>query len=990
MRRPLIAALAMTLAIGLTSACDTLAPGQAASDLTMSEVIQRSVNPDGTESLRTALWHFSNLFGTLPGVTMPPAKPDPPGFKTSGTGALNSVLSHWKELTGEQQQAVAKVITVPPEKPARLRETAPTQKDFARSVIQKAVDDFVSDYTGRLRLHMRIPPIEFVLLDLDDDPQARAWTHPLAAGETVNKDTHFKSPTGGPAKRCVMHFTKGTWTEAAGGLTLDSKVAIGHEIFHCFQGYIFPDVNLYREAPHWEQDGSAEFAATLAVGTAYQGSWRNYLTQEYDLFTRQDAAMGWWFHLYELGHPVFATLPQLWQRGEIDNGNYYTAVGGADDDVYDTWAAGRVRQPGFGNAWEVHGVGVPSGVIPPVYEKPVVQGPEDVPAYATKTVRLATGEVAGIVRVSAANPIRMHDSGGFEEVHFTEGDYCLGPACTCPSKTERAGEHFQEVRGPLWIAEPGGEAGNSVVSDVMSLEDYCRKKRPERKKPNSHPSSRYARKHKDPANPHGPGGGESGSSGGRPAPASTGDPHLTSVDGHNFDFQASGEFTLIRSDSGDLEIQVRQQPRIKFDGTQSDAASMNTAVAANVAGDRVGFYADRDRPGVRVNGSPVPGEQSLPKGGKISPIEAGYSVRWPDGTEMWVINAGAPDSMSVLFGPAESRKGTLHGLIGPFDGDAMADRGGRRYGKPDFDQLYKKIGDSWRIRQADSLFDYAPGQSTDTFTRRELPVKPLTLADLSAAERAAGEKACAGVPAELHERCVFDVAVSGNARLAVGYRTMDTLTTVGGGGLAVGRKIGPQRLEPGQQRSFTIDSDADTLYFATDADCAKPTSATVYWRVTMPDGHDTLQVPMCADAGRQSTAKHGTWKIDVWVAPGAEQGGIFALHVAAAGAQRKFGISLPKTVTDGSLSGAGAEDRYQFTAAAGDRVTLTAKSTCDSNRPLYWGLESPDGNRVTLRTRACDNIGQQTIPASGTWSVAIYNSTSEEAPHNYGFTVTRP
>ena len=179
---------------------------------------------------------------------------------------------------------------------------------------------------------------------------------------------------------------------------------------------------------------------------------------------------------------------------------------------------------------------------------------------------------------------------------------------------------------------------------------------------------------------------------------------------------------------------------------------------------------------------------------------------------------------------------------------------------------------------------------------------------------------------------------------------------------------------------------ADALYFASDADCTKPTSATVYWRITMPDGKDTLQVPMCADPGRQTTSKKGTWKIDVWVAPGAEQGGLFALHVAAAGPLRSFDIGLPKTV-DGSLRGAGGEDRYKFAASAGDKVTITATSPCDSDRSLDWGLESSDGNRVTLRARACEGLGLQTIPTTGTWSVTVYNRTKDENPHHYAFTV---
>ena len=66
--------------------------------------------------------------------------------------------------------------------------------------------------------------------------------------------------------------------------------------------------------------------------------------------------------------------------------------------------------------------------------------------------------------------------------------------------------------------------------------------------------------------------------------SSSGDPHLRTPDGLAYDFQAAGEFVLVQATAGDLTVQVRQEPV----GT-STVASMNTAVAMSVAGDRVGL-----------------------------------------------------------------------------------------------------------------------------------------------------------------------------------------------------------------------------------------------------------------------------------------------------------------------------------------------------------------------------------------------------------------
>ncbi len=55
------------------------------------------------------------------------------------------------------------------------------------------------------------------------------------------------------------------------------------------------------------------------------------------------------------------------------------------------------------------------------------------------------------------------------------------------------------------------------------------------------------------------GGGEEG--GGQGASAgSYGDPHQMTFSRAEYDFQAAGEFTLVKSTTDDLEVQVRQEP----------------------------------------------------------------------------------------------------------------------------------------------------------------------------------------------------------------------------------------------------------------------------------------------------------------------------------------------------------------------------------------------------------------------------------------------
>ncbi len=99
-----------------------------------------------------------------------------------------------------------------------------------------------------------------------------------------------------------------------------------------------------------------------------------------------------------------------------------------------------------------------------------------------------------------------------------------------------------------------------------------------------------------------------------------------------------------------------------------------------------------------------------------------------------------------------------------------------------FDILYRKFGESWRIEQNASLFDYAPGQTTETFTDRSFPDKPVEAKDLP--NRATAEAICrrAGVSdLTALEACILDVALTGEVAFArAAMRTQQLLAGASG------------------------------------------------------------------------------------------------------------------------------------------------------------------------------------------------------------------
>ncbi|MCW9679746.1 VWD domain-containing protein [Dolichospermum planctonicum UHCC 0167] len=217
------------------------------------------------------------------------------------------------------------------------------------------------------------------------------------------------------------------------------------------------------------------------------------------------------------------------------------------------------------------------------------------------------------------------------------------------------------------------------------------------------------------------------------------DPHLQTLDGIGYDFQTVGEFTLVKSTTDDFEIQTRQQP-----WGNSTSASANSAIAIKIGGQRIAIYANQTNP-LLINGTAV----TLPDGGLYAVgqnliIRSGsqYSIVTANNDLILVNNRGT--WLNINLGLADNRQGKVVGLLGNFNdnrNDDFALRDGTVIGGTITDQqLYGDYANSWRITQANSLFDYASGQTTATFTDLTFPRNIITTASLTPEQRAAAEQ----------------------------------------------------------------------------------------------------------------------------------------------------------------------------------------------------------------------------------------------------------
>jgi hypothetical protein len=278
-----------------------------------------------------------------------------------------------------------------------------------------------------------------------------------------------------------------------------------------------------------------------------------------------------------------------------------------------------------------------------------------------------------------------------------------------------------------------------------------------------------------------------------------GDPHLTTVDGIHYNFQSAGEFVSL-SDGNSLQIQTRQTPGATtfnpgpdpYDGLAT-CVSINTAVAARVGTHRVTLQPNLsgvpDPSGLQLRVDGVltklgANGLDLGSGGRVM-ASAGGAVRidFPDGTVLlvtpgwwvsqrkWYLNVSVFHTTALEGTMGTSAPGSwLPALPNGTSLGSMPASLHQRY--VDLNQTF---ADAWRVTPQTSLFDYAPGTSTATFTLSgwpkenppcvipgQPPVKPL---DPQAAQRA-----CRLIlDKNRNADCVFDVRVTGETGFAKTY-----------------------------------------------------------------------------------------------------------------------------------------------------------------------------------------------------------------------------
>lgn len=468
-----------------------------------------------------------------------------------------------------------------------------------------------------------------------------------------------------------------------------------------------------------------------------------------------------------------------------------------------------------------------------------------------------------------------------------------------------------------------------------------------------------------------------------------GDPHLSSLDGQRFSFQGVGEYVFTRTADRSFEVQMRFHQ-------MGEQGSANSAIAMNVAGDRVGFYAlgnSGSSSGIavmKINGRDIPVSLTsiqsldLAKGGRVEIVPGKVKIIWPDSNFVSLRWRGEFFDF-VTVGVLPQYRNRLQGLLGNDSRDRSDDyrgRDGTQYpNPPSFEQLYKGFGDSWRIRQDESLFDYAPGQSTATFTKLDFPPAPIPFTADQTSQAEARCRAAGVMSAEALQNCVFDVANTQDSSPATADQLVQAATNYDPARPSASLSPSWSEVLPGAQVTLGA--------VITGSAAASEVTWQASGGVISPKGDGTATFTAPTTAGRVTitgTLRGQTTQALVEVRSGlieapqelqVFEGNTQTVSVRLIGTPPD--VSLSWSAARGQITGTGTEVQYLAPASSGDdtvNVEVTGKPDTRVSIPVKVLVPTIRLSPQTITVYSGDSVGLNALVAGFSTSQAITWTTT--------------
>ena len=485
------------------------------------------VRPDGTVSEQTALQAFALAYGALPGVHLPSG---PVGQIPDGTLAAYWALSSCRSrLKPREQRLVDRLLGLPPPGASAHVAGAPHYGDAGftpNPTVTALAETWADSYDAKFGITL---PLEIITGYTTTVVTPKPGHVALADAQPLD-DADGGYGKGVPAICRIRVPPAGQIIERTDPVSFGLIMA--HEAFHCFEFYLLGARAWHNQPAAWVMEGLADWAARVVDPVSYSvggGSFNAYLNSpQTPLFERTYDAVGFWGHVEDTFDDLWSLIPAILNA----NGNTgaFGVADGADPVAFlNTWGASEFNLPRPG--WDMLSPIIPPGSAP--INIIDATGRFEAAQYTTaEYAYFDTDPKTPLVAFLFAGSVRVSTRYNYTD----DGWFCTIRRCVCPRGTIGS---VPPTR-PLSTSDAVGITGNPSTGTAGSVAAY--------------PLSYFCH----PKPPSGT-GGRSGTG----TAGSFGDPHFmyfTGGDGGFFDFQAAGEFTLLKSTQDDFQIQVRQQP----------------------------------------------------------------------------------------------------------------------------------------------------------------------------------------------------------------------------------------------------------------------------------------------------------------------------------------------------------------------------------------------------------------------------------------------
>ncbi len=711
----------------------------------------------GEPTVQMAVDAFNVTIGPMPGAT-PSALPPGPGVGTSTARRL--IEAARDQLSPDQRAAldafdasavlVGSIATDGSETLATQSTdlTTPPASGFRRPQAPGDVEQRYLALLKQANADWKAYRPDFLM-----PGQELSFLNTVSAIADMDTDYPIKAANAGTTGPiCDIRVYAGLWKTAQPDEVI--LTAFAHELFHCVQRTWNPSGGF----PNWLVEGSAHFAAfDLYRGTfsppdryADQRWFDHPLTQ---LGARSYEAWPLYESFRQFGGKAYDSIKLMFTSVNQQGTNRPTTadewlqLGKLDELVFRaTWSSNVLRSSTFtGKEWDLKWPG-PSDGGP--RDNTTDGGQRGIGAYAIHGSKEFTQPqidvtiaptVGFVVVIPKVGPLFTHASSG--TVVVAEGEsqkFCFDPSgCVCPTGQE---SNSYRMDGREMIFSMAASEDVPVVN-VMAVKwdpKYCRQKEPKKGEDN-------------------------------------GDPHLVSLDGQAFDVMARGEFVLARDTTGGFEVQARHS---ELKGVSVPVTGGSAVALGGTGTHRVMFGGDPNSvapPTISIDGVAV-ADTSAPHsvdGIDITMVaDNHWLATWADGSSVglhW--NHGWFTSIAV----APARAAHITGMLGNANGDFRDDlllADGTHVDPKDGVTIDTKFAPLWYVTRAGSLFDYKPGETTESFRTPSPKPPPPPPADV--VTTCTDTLPAAATRAEI-AACAYDVAATGFDDYATTYA--DTITS---------------------------------------------------------------------------------------------------------------------------------------------------------------------------------------------------------------------